>query len=455
MKRIIPLTISSLIVASFIFVNSANAAVYRTLPIEIYNLNGELESSFEISIHNNSGGASLAVADLGVDGVSEIILGQGFGNDPRVRIFRQDGSEITSFLAYAENFGRGINVAACDIDQDGYAEIVTGTQYGGGPQVRVFDTNGETKFNNGFFAYAEDFRGGVNVACDDLDGDGEVEIVTAPGPTGGPHVRMWEWNGSAWQTEEEFFAFDANDSGGANIEITNSSNGHKQLLVSHMTGTNSEIISYSIHSAPIFISSVQKNVQSGINFSKTVDNNLVIAPTEFGNNNVRIEKSDGGVIEMSKSVPQDIMITELDQDGQSEIVMVPNGMLVGPKSEKHILIDVSEQRLFAYQNGLLTNSFYISSGLYSSPTPQGNFDVLAKKEWVDYTWSYGEGNPNNYSLGLTPWNLMFQPHFYIHSAPWHSNYGNRMSHGCVNASTENAEWIFQWADVGIPVDVVD
>ena len=150
-----------------------------------------------------------------------------------------------------------------------------------------------------------------------------------------------------------------------------------------------------------------------------------------------------------------MVLADLNQDGQTEIVMVSNGALVGPKNEKHILVDVSEQRLFAYKNGILDNSFYISSGLYTSPSPQGNFDVLAKKEWVDYTWNYGEGNPNNYSLGLTPWNLMFQPHYYIHSAPWHNNYGNRMSHGCVNASTENAEWIFHFADVGTPVDVLD
>ncbi len=455
MKKLAPLSITSLFIASFVFALNANAAVYRTLPVEIYNLNGELESSFEISIHNNSGGASLAVADLGIDGVPEIILGQGFGNDPRVRIFRQDGSEITSFLAYAANFGRGINVAVCDLDGDGPAEIVTGTQYGGGPQVRVFDTNGNVKFSNGFFAYAEDFRGGVNVACDDLDGDGEVEIVTAPGPTGGPHVRMWEWNGKDWQIEEEFFAFDAADSDGTNIEIVKTANGDKQLLVSHMTGNNSEIISYSVHSAPIFISSVQKNIQSGINFSQTVDNNLVVAPTSYNNNNVRIEKNNGEVIEIKRDWVQDVELIDLDQDGEDEIVMVPNGALAGPSSERHIIIDVSEQRLFAYKNGILDNSFYISSGLYSSPSPQGNFDVLAKKEWVDYTWSYGEGNPNNYSLGLTPWNLMFQPHFYIHSAPWHNNFGNRMSHGCVNASTENAEWIFHWAEVGIPVDVVD
>lgn len=423
------------------------------LAVKIYDQTGVLLSEFTLSAQAETGGASITTADLGRDGVPEIIIGNGFGNEPRVRVLRQDGSEISSFLAYASNFGRGITVAACDLDQDGHGEIVTGTQYGGGPHVRVFDVEGELKFNPGFFAYAEDFRGGVNVACADIDNDGRNEIITTPGPTGGPHVKVWQLDNDTWKIDNEFFAFDANDSTGVALAIKNE-NGQNFLQLSHMSGTNSEIATYQISSPAEFISVYDKNLESNvITETLTVDNNSVLLMAPQLKNYSVISENESITIE--SEYPINLATADFDQDGSDELVTVRAAMNTGPSDGKKIVVDISEQRLYAYNNGLLEHSFLISSGTYYFPTPLGNHSVLAKKEWVDYTWNYSEGNPENYSMGLTPWNLMFKPHYYIHSAPWHDNFGNRMSHGCVNASTENAEWIYHWADVDVPVDIVE
>lgn len=397
------------------------AAQVRSLPITTYSSNGAVLRTAEILLTNNTGGGTIAVADLGTDGVPEMLVGHGLGNDPRVRVLRQDGSEIFSFLAYADNFGRGITVAACDLDGDGPAEIVTGTQYGGGAQVRVFDNYGNVKFNNGFFAYDENFRGGVNVACGDVDNDGVSEIITAPGPTGGPHVRVWEWFNNSWQLDQQFFAYDATDSSGVNVVIENE-NGINKLVTYRATGTNKEKTFYNVYENKV--ATVDKIVSTLTSFS--VDESVY-----------------------------NIVVTDLDHDGQDEIVSVPANRLEGPDNDKHIIVDISDQRLFAYEQGLLATSFFISSGTTWFPTPLGNHSVLAKKPIVDYTWSYGVGNPENYSMGNTPWNLMFKNHYYIHSAPWHNNFGERMSHGCVNASTTDAEWIYNFADTGTPVDIVE
>lgn len=56
-----------------------------------------------------TGGARISVTDRNGDGRSDIIVGQGLGSQPRVKIF--DGNtfvEMTSFLAFGSNFGGGV-----------------------------------------------------------------------------------------------------------------------------------------------------------------------------------------------------------------------------------------------------------------------------------------------------------------------------------------------------------
>ena len=110
------------------------------------------------------------------------------------------------FFAYRQDLRQGIKVAAGDLDGDGTDEIITGTNLGLGPQVRVFDPFGQIKFTAGFFAYDQAFRGGVNVAAADLDLNGREEIITSAGPGGGPHVRIFGRYGET-RIAAGFFAF--------------------------------------------------------------------------------------------------------------------------------------------------------------------------------------------------------------------------------------------------------
>ncbi|MFA6525510.1 MAG: S8 family serine peptidase [Patescibacteria group bacterium] len=121
-----------------------------------------------------------------------IVVGPSPGGGPQVRVFEQDGTLVSQFFAYGESFRGGVNVATGDLDGDGIDEIVTGAGVGGGPQVRVFDYQGTPKYTNGFFAYAEHVRNGVYVAVGDLNGDGIGEIVTGTGAGSGPHVRTFD-----------------------------------------------------------------------------------------------------------------------------------------------------------------------------------------------------------------------------------------------------------------------
>src|SRR5436309_2674269 len=69
--------------------------------------------------------------------------------------------------------------------------LVTGADSGGSPHVRGFDGSTFTPIHD-FLAYADTLTGGVRVAAADVNGDGVADIITGPGPGGGPHVKVFD-----------------------------------------------------------------------------------------------------------------------------------------------------------------------------------------------------------------------------------------------------------------------
>ncbi|VTS04744.1 DNRLRE domain-containing protein [Tuwongella immobilis] len=178
---------------------------------------GNLVASFNAYESSFTGGVRVALGDVNGDGVRDIITAAGFGGGPLVRVF--DGATlqpILNFFAYEDSFRGGAYVAAADLDGDGRVEIITGVGDGGGPLVKIF--NGLTGAPIGaFFAYDSNFRGGVNVAAGDLDGDGKAEIVVGAGIGGGPHVQVLD--GTTFTVRSSFFAYDPSFRGGTFVAI--------------------------------------------------------------------------------------------------------------------------------------------------------------------------------------------------------------------------------------------
>jgi hypothetical protein len=150
---------------------------------------------------------------------SVLVTGAGAGGGPHVRTYEgADGGPRLSFLAYVPAFAGGVHVATCDLDGDGYPDVITGAGAGGGPHVRAF--NGVTGDPlpgpaGSFFAYSPAFSGGVYVACGDVNGDGVPEIITGAGPGGGPHVRVLA--GDTLASILEFFAYNPGFAGGVAV----------------------------------------------------------------------------------------------------------------------------------------------------------------------------------------------------------------------------------------------
>ncbi len=151
-------------------------------------------------------GVNVARGNVASTASDEILTGAGPGEvfGPHVRSFCVSGAPTpgVSFLAYGTN-KYGVNVAAGDLDGDGWDEIVTGAGPGAvfGPHVRGWNVDDGTAAaipGISYFAYGT-LKWGVNVACGDIDGDGFDEIVTGAGPGAvfGPHVRGWNVDGGA------------------------------------------------------------------------------------------------------------------------------------------------------------------------------------------------------------------------------------------------------------------
>jgi hypothetical protein len=141
---------------------------------------------------NVKGETSIATANADRDASYEIIVGCPGGS--RTRVVDMSGSIQASWNAYPAAFKGGARVAIGDVDADGLREVVTGAGPTGGPQIRVFRTDGIVKVN-GFFAFDKRERGGVSIAIGDVNGDGKQEIIAGSGQGTVPRVRIFQGDG--------------------------------------------------------------------------------------------------------------------------------------------------------------------------------------------------------------------------------------------------------------------
>jgi hypothetical protein len=164
------------------------------------------------------GGVHLALADVNGDGLSDFIIGAGAGGGPRVKVLSGQGfNTLYDFFAYDPGFRGGVTVAGGDVNNDGRADMVIGTQSGGGPHVKVFNAVTGMEIAS-FFAYDPGFLGGVYVAAGDVTGDGRADIITGPGVGGGPHVKVFD--GVTLQEVRSFFVTETGSTGGPPIVLS-------------------------------------------------------------------------------------------------------------------------------------------------------------------------------------------------------------------------------------------
>ncbi|RIL09986.1 hypothetical protein DCC79_09395, partial [bacterium] len=142
--------------------------------------------------------------------------------------------------------------------------------------------------------------------------------------------------------------------------------------------------------------------------------------------------------------------------GQTLAIPAPGAGPAAASGDKRIEIDVSEQRMYVWQGETLVWNFVVSTGLPGYPTRRGTFEVQSR---IPNAWS-------------SAWQL-WMPHWLgiywaggsengIHALPivngqrlWGGYLGSPISYGCVVLGTEDAEQLYEWADIGTPVTIRD
>ena len=144
--------------------------------------------------------------------------------------------------------------------------------------------------------------------------------------------------------------------------------------------------------------------------------------------------------------------TSLDQNQEpTSVETTVLGTTNSQGEEKWIEVNLSEQKVRAWEGNQLVMEFPISSGKWA-PTPIGDFNI-----WYKTRNQKMEGGSKDlgtyYNLPNVPHNMFFYKAYAIHGAYWHNNFGQPMSHGCVNSPLANAAAIFDWAGPVLPEGV--
>lgn len=112
-------------------------------------------------------------------------------------------------------------------------------------------------------------------------------------------------------------------------------------------------------------------------------------------------------------------------------------------TEKWIDVDLSEQRVVAYVGTRPIRAFIVSTGLPNTPTVQGEFRIWVKTRIQDMSGG-SRAAGNTYYLEDVEWVQYFYQDYGFHGTYWHNNFGQPMSHGCINMTNEDAKWLFEW-----------
>lgn len=216
--------------------------------VNVFKGDGTRVRSFSTFEETFIGGATIAVGDVTGDGVPEYIVGKGPGSTPTVRIFTQEGTLVSEFLAGSANDRRGIHVAAVDVSRDGKVEVVTSPLSGEAQEISIYTAAGKPfiQFSPGERLYYF----GINLAAGMVGGRPRVIVSEQQGND--QQIEAWGESGSFvnhWRLRDvpsyypTLALADVNANGIADV-LLGSAPGHDPMIFVRPFSTSNEQYSF-------------------------------------------------------------------------------------------------------------------------------------------------------------------------------------------------------------------
>ncbi|MFA6553109.1 MAG: VCBS repeat-containing protein [Patescibacteria group bacterium] len=326
--------------------------------VTIWDGNGKAKLSFFAFDSKLRVGINVAYGDVNGDGVNEIIVVPGAGAGPQVKVFSLQGKLLKQFFAYASTMRTGVNLVVSDVDGDGTAEIITSTMAGAGPQVRVFNGNGAVEKQ--FMAYATTFRGGVNFATGDVDGDGVPEIITVPAAKSAPQVRVFNYDGTV---VSQFFAYATTIRGGYHVTTGDADgNGSIDIVITPEPGLGPQVAIFNgagglVKKFMAYATTFRGGLYAAVgDVNGDGTNEIIATPESQAGPQVRIFTYQGAVLKSFFAYASTLrgsfttVVADVNSDGTNEIVTAP-GAGMGP-----------QVRVFNYSGTALKTFFTHATG---------------------------------------------------------------------------------------------
>ncbi len=127
----------------------------------------------------------------------------------------------------------------------------------------------------------------------------------------------------------------------------------------------------------------------------------------------------------------------------------------GVENGRWIEVNLAEQTLSVYNNNQLVYATLLSSGANNFWTRPGLFHITQKLDTTPMSGAFEVDRSDYYYLADVPWTMYFDEARALHGAYWHTKFGTKQSHGCVNLSPGDAHWLYDWAVLGDWVYVWD
>lgn len=157
-----------------------------------------------------------------------------------------------------------------------------------------------------------------------------------------------------------------------------------------------------------------------------------------------LDASINGVLGAPQAHPAEALLYRADQ------LIALSDVLPG---ERWLEIDVDTFTLTAYVGELAVLETVVVTGHELAETPAGEFAIYLKYEQQDMSGIGWDRRP--YSEAAVPWAMYFVADFAIHGSTWRTEYGFKDSQGCVIPPNDVAELLFEWADYGTRVVVIN